>query len=99
MAKVMRGKKIKGKWVEQEVDDPSSLSKDDVIKIIGEENLKSFNKWMIGQGAPILSDGSTGYFAWDVQKFKRHHIDGVPYLSRDDIDKIFKEMDKKKRRD
>jgi hypothetical protein len=97
MAKVKQGKKVKGKWIEEEVDDPTALSRDDVIKVIGIDNIKVFDKWMRGQGCPILSNGSIGYFKWDVEKFKRHHIDGIPYLSRDDIDKIFKDMDKKKR--
>jgi len=96
MGKTIQGKQVKGKWIEEEVDDPSCLYESDVIKIIGQENLKAFKKWMAGQGAPIMSDSTCGYFSWDVEKFKRHYIDGVPQMMRSDIEEIFKQMDKDK---
>lgn len=96
MGKINRGKNIKGNWVESEVDDPSFLYKSDVIKIIGESNWKLFCKWMTGQTCPVMSDGSTGYYSWDVEKFKRHHIDGIPQMTQKDVEDIFKSMDKEK---
>jgi len=104
MAKIMQGKWLKnGKYKmnkdgtpwEEEVDDPSCLSKDDVIKIIGENNWVKFSKWMHGQGAPVLSNGELGYFEWDVQKFKRHYVDGCPELTIDDTAKIINEKNNK----
>jgi len=29
-----------------------------------------------------------GYFSWDVEKFKRHYIDGVPPLTRQEMMEI-----------
>lgn len=75
MGKVLRGiKNKKGKFVEREVEEPNSLYKADALKIIGKEHWKEFDKWMIGQGAPEMSDGSLGYFDQDVQKYKRNYI-------------------------
>jgi hypothetical protein len=94
MGKIMSGKYLKnGKYKmnkdgtpwEEEVEDPTCLYKSDVINIIGEKNWDKFSKWMTGQGAPIMSDGSMGYFAWDVDKFYRHHVLGEPGLTKDDI--------------
>ena len=97
MGKVMQGiplkngkfkKDKKGKVIEIEVEDEGCLYKSDVLKIIGKKNWKKFSKWMFGQGAPIMSDGSLGYFAWDVDKFKRHYVDGIPPLTREEIAEI-----------
>lgn len=96
MSKVIQGKNIKGKWSESEVEDSTVWSKEDVIKLIGEEHWKQFSKWMNGQGCPVLSNKELGYWQWDVEKWKRHYIDGVPQLMREDIEEIFKEMDKEK---
>lgn len=78
----------KGKYIQKEIEEPSSLYKSDVLKIIGNKNWKKFSKWMTGQGAPIMSDGTMGYFSWDVDKFKRHYVDGVPPLTKMEIMEI-----------
>lgn len=88
----------KGKYIEKEIEDPSSLYKSDVLKIIGKNNWNKFSKWMTGQGAPVMSDGTTGYFAWDVDKFKRHYIDGIPPLTKEEIGKIIMNYYKPKKR-
>jgi len=95
MGKIIQGiKNTKGKFIgEQEVEDPTCLYKSDVIVIIGKKNWAKFSKWMTGQGAPIMSDGTMGYFAWDVEKFKRHYIDGVPILTREQIGDILNRME------
>jgi len=78
----------KGKYIEKEIEDSSCLYKSDVLKIIGKNNWTKFSKWMTGQGAPVMSDGTMGYFAWDVDKFKRHYVDGIPPLTREEIGEI-----------
>jgi hypothetical protein len=97
MGKVMQGIRLKngefktdkkGKAIQIEVEDEGCLYKSDVLKIIGEKNWIKFAKWMTGQGAPIMSDGSLGYFAWDVDKFKRHYVDGIPPLTREEVGEI-----------
>jgi len=77
-----------GKYIEKEVDDKGCLYKSDVIEIIGKKNWKKFGKWMTGQGAPVMSDGTLGYFAWDVDKFKRHYVDGIPPLTKEEMMEI-----------
>lgn len=98
MAKVIRGISNKsGKFVSEEVvDDPTCLSKQDVLNIIGESNWKKFSKWMTGQGAPILADGNMGYFIQDVERFKEQYIDSNSYLTFEEIENTFKQMDKEK---
>lgn len=66
-----QGKKSK----EKEIEDKNCLYKKDVIDIIGKENWKEFSKWMKGQTSPVMSDGSCGYYSWDVEKFKFYYID------------------------
>jgi hypothetical protein len=97
MGKVMKGITLKngkfklgknGKAIENEVEDPMSLYKEDVLKIIGKKNWKQFSKWMIGQGAPIMSNGQKGYFRHDVDKFKKHYIDGIPLLTKEEVMEI-----------
>ena len=97
MGKIFTGIRLKngdfkkdktGKTIEKEVEDTSCLYKKDVLTIIGSENWTKFSKWMYGQGVPVMSDGTMGYFSWDVDKFKRHYIDGVPPLTRQEMMEI-----------
>jgi len=92
MGKVMQGiQDKKGEFVgEQEVDDVNCLYKRDVIKLIGKKNWTKFSKWMRGQGVPVMSDGTEGYFSWDVEEFKTHYIDGVPRLTLKEVGEIVK---------
>jgi hypothetical protein len=53
------------------------MNKKEVIKLIGKENWKEFNKFMQGQTVGIYSDGSTDYYKWDVERFK-YHLDNYP---------------------
>ena len=96
MGKVIKHYKYKGKWKEKEVNDPECLSKDDVLGIIREDNWKEFEKWIYGQAGPVMADNSCGYYAYDLQKYKRHYIDGEVPLSPDDIMEIFQDMELKK---
>jgi len=96
MAKIIKTYKYKGKWKKKEVNDKDCLSKADVIKIIGEDNWKEFEKWMFGQAGPILSDDSCGYYSWDVQKYKRYYIDGEAPLTPEDLMDIFQDMEMQK---
>jgi len=92
MGKVMQGiQNKKGEFIgEHEVEDINCLYKKDVIKLIGKQNWKKFSKWMRGQGVPVMSDGSEGYFRWDVEEFKTHYVDGVPRLTLKETEEIIK---------
>jgi len=81
MGKIMKGRKYGGKWKEKEVEDESSLYRKDVEHLVGANNMVEFFKWMSGQGCPLMSDGTIGYFSWDVQRFIEdtltwHTLDG-----------------------
>jgi hypothetical protein len=91
MGKIMQGvKDTKGEFVgEQEIDDLTCLYKSDVLKIIGKKNWAKFTKWMRGQGAPVMSDGSMGYFSWNVEEFK-NRIEGVKKLTLKETAEIIK---------
>ena len=96
MAKIIKTYKYKGKWKKKEVNDPDCLSKDDVLGVIGKDQWKTFEKWIFGQAGPVLSDGTCGYYAWDVQKFKRYYIDGEEPLTPDDVFELFQDMEMQK---
>ena len=81
MGKVIKGYKYRGEWREKEVEDEYSLYKSDVVNLIGKEHWKEFSKWMRGQGCPVMSDKTIGYFKWDVEQFIEeeltwHTLDG-----------------------
>jgi len=96
MGKIIKKYKYKGKWKEKKVNDPDCYSKDDVLKIIEKENWNVFDKWIFGQTGPVLSDGTCGYYSWDVQKFKRYYIDKEEPDNPDDIMELFQEMEMRK---
>jgi len=79
--KIMKGYKYKGKWKEKEVDDPTCLYLKQVEQLVGSNNMVEFNKWMRGQGCPVMSDNTMGFFKWDVEQFIEeeltwHTLDG-----------------------
>ena len=47
------------------------MNKQEVIKMIGKENWKRFEKWITGQTCGLNKDGSADYYAWDVDRFMR----------------------------
>ena len=47
------------------------MNKEEVIKLIGEENWAKFGKWMNGQTVGISDDGQLNYYDWDVERFAR----------------------------
>ena len=69
MGKVMKGYKYGGKWKEKEVEDTSCLYRHDVELLVTKKHMIGFAKWMTGQGCPVMSDGSLGFFSWDVEQF------------------------------
>ena len=40
-----------------------------VIEIVGQKNMPEFFEFMNGQTVGINPDGSTDYYAWDVERF------------------------------
>jgi len=96
MGKVIKHYRYKGKLQEKEVNDSDCLTKDDVIIIIGKEHWKDFEKWIYGQTGPVLADRSCGYYSWDVQKYRRHHIDKDEPATPEDLMEIFQEMEGRK---
>ena len=96
MGKIIKKYKYKGTLKEKEVNDKDCLSKTEVLKLIGQENWKTFDKWMFGQAGPIMSDNTCGYYSWDVQKFKRFYIDKEDPATPDDLMNIFQDMEMQK---
>ncbi len=45
------------------------MNKNEVLKKIGKSKWEEFQKFMIGQTARINFDGSTDYYACDVENF------------------------------
>jgi nicotinamide riboside kinase len=81
MGKIMKGYKYKGKWKEKEVEDPTCLYEHEVEHLIGKKYWIEFAKWMRGQGCPVMSDKTIGFFKWDVEQFIEeeltwHTLDG-----------------------
>jgi dTDP-glucose 4,6-dehydratase len=74
MGKIIQGYKHKGQWKEKEVEDPSFLYLKDVEYVVGASKMVDFSKWMRGQGCPVMSDQTLGFFKWDVDTFFRHHV-------------------------
>lgn len=59
------------------------MNKKEVIELIGKENWKDFLKFMKGQTVGVNPDGSTNYYAFDVDRFyfykieqQRNFVDG-----------------------
>jgi hypothetical protein len=69
MGKIIKGYKYKGKWKEKEVEDPTCLYKHEVEHLVGADNMVLFDKWITGQGCPVMSDNTMGFFEWDVERF------------------------------
>jgi hypothetical protein len=81
MGKIMKGYKYKGKWKEKEVEDPTCLYEHEVEHLVGADNMVLFDKWVTGQGCPVMSDKTIGFFKWDVEQFIEeeltwHTLDG-----------------------
>ena len=96
MAKIIKTYKVKGVLKKKEINDPNCLSKEDVLKIITEENWGEFEKWIFGKSGPVLSDGRCGYYFWDVEEFKSRYIDHDESLTPDEIYNMFQENELKK---
>ena len=45
------------------------MNEDEVKEYIGEENLESFLRFMVGQTVTIDNDGQIQYYKWDVERF------------------------------
>ena len=45
------------------------MRKKEIIKLIGEENLDKFSKWMYGQTVSMYKNGEVNYYPWDVEAF------------------------------
>jgi hypothetical protein len=69
MGKIIKGYKYKGKWKEKEVEDPTCLYEHEVEHLVGADNMVLFDKWITGQGCPVMSDNTMGFFEWDVERF------------------------------
>ena len=52
------------------------MNKQEVIKLIGRNRWKEFEKWMTGQTCGLNKDGTLDYYTWDIERF----IDGKPVI-------------------
>jgi hypothetical protein len=45
------------------------MNKEEVIKVIGENNWEDFSNWMRGQTVETYTDGTTNFYEHDVNRF------------------------------
>lgn len=48
------------------------------IKCYVDTMRKGFTKWMGGQTVPVLENGETGYYSWDVKRYIDKMLYGTP---------------------
>ncbi len=63
-------------WLQSRIS-KSLLSKDQVIKVIGEENWEGFAKFMAGQTVALGADDKSAFYECDVNNFM-NKINGRP---------------------
>lgn len=70
MGKVMQWNGKTGKKSKYiEVEDSNCLYEKEVKEMLGKQDWKDFEYFILGQTCPKMSDNSSGYYKWDVERF------------------------------